>query len=156
MTLPAKTASRLLATLAVAAALTTATACFQKPAPPTDEQIRENSAQATRELKAGAKVAAENAGTVAKQAAKGLGAVAAGVHDGLKGDSSGTRDDANSDRVDINSASEIRLAMLPGISITKAHDIAQGRPYSSTRALVRKGLLTRQQYDRIANRITAR
>ncbi len=154
MTRFAHTAARALLTVVVAAPLTLTVACFEKPAPPTNEQIRENSAQATRDLKAGAKVAAQNAGTVAKEAAKGLGAVAQGVHDGLKSDSSGNGSTDNA-RLDINSANEVRLAMLPGISLSKAHDIAQGRPYRSTRALVQKGLLTREQYNRIAGRITA-
>ena len=60
------------------------------------------------------------------------------------------------DLVDINSASTARIAMLPGISISKAHDIVEGRPYRNPHALVGRGLLTQEQYDHISDKITAR
>jgi hypothetical protein len=46
--------------------------------------------------------------------------------------------------------------MLPGISITKAHDIVKGRPYREPHALVRRGLLTQEQYNQISDKITVR
>jgi DNA uptake protein ComE-like DNA-binding protein len=58
--------------------------------------------------------------------------------------------------VDINSASTASIAMLPGISISKAHDIVEGRPYKNAHTLVHRGLLTQEQYDRIASKITAK
>jgi DNA uptake protein ComE-like DNA-binding protein len=108
-----------------------------------DQQIREESAQAARQLKEGAKNAAHE-----------LGDVAVGVKQGLQG-KTGSGTAGNSDKVDINSASEARLAMLPGVSLSQARAIVKNRPYSSTRSLVKDGVLTRDQYDHIADRITA-
>jgi hypothetical protein len=50
----------------------------------------------------------------------------------------------------------VTIALLPGISISKAHDIVQGRPYRNPHALVHRGLLTQEQFDRIANKIMAK
>jgi DNA uptake protein ComE-like DNA-binding protein len=58
--------------------------------------------------------------------------------------------------VDINSASTVTIALLPGISITKAHDIVKGRPYRNPNSLVHRGLLTQQQFNQIADKITAK
>ncbi|MGA9719022.1 MAG: helix-hairpin-helix domain-containing protein [Acidobacteriaceae bacterium] len=119
---------------------------------PNDQEIRQKSEQATRDARQGAKQLAANAKVAAANAVEGVNAAAQGIRDGVK---NGKADDT-SDKVDINSASTARLALLPGISITKAHDIVQGRPYRGAHSLVRRGLLTQDQYDRIADKITAR
>ena len=79
----------------------------------------------------------------------GVNAVAQGIKDGINTNKPG-------ERVDINSASIARLALLPGVSISKAQDIVKGRPYRSAQSLVSRGLLTQEQYDRIAEKITAK
>lgn len=119
---------------------------------PNDQEIRQKSEQATRDARQGAKQLAANAKVAAANAVEGVNAAAQGIKDGVK---SGKAGDPG-DKVDINSASTARLALLPGISIIKAHDIVQGRPYRGAHSLVRRGLLTQDQYDRIADRITAR
>jgi DNA uptake protein ComE-like DNA-binding protein len=132
------------ATLGVLVVLGAAGACTYHPTQEQrDQQIRDESAQAARQLKEGAKNAAHD-----------LGDVAVGVKQGLQG-KNGASGPGSSDKVDINSASEARLAMLPGVSLSQAHAIVKNRPYSSTRSLVKDGVLTRDQYDRIADRITA-
>ena len=119
---------------------------------PNDQEIRDKSAQATRDARNGAKQLAATAKVAAANAVEGVNAAAQGIKDGAKGGKTGDSGDA----VDINSASTARLAMLPGISISKAHDIVKGRPYRSAHSLVRRGLLTQEQYDGISDKITAR
>jgi hypothetical protein len=119
---------------------------------PNDQEIRQKSEQATKDARQGAKQLAANARVAAANAVEGVNAAAQGIKDGVK---SGKPGDTG-DKVDINSASTARLALLPGISIAKAHNIVQGRPYRGAHSLVRRGLLTQDQYDRIADRITAR
>jgi DNA uptake protein ComE-like DNA-binding protein len=117
-----------------------------------DQEIRQKSAEATRDVQKGAKQLAAGTKVAAAKAVDGVNAVAQGVKDGV----SSNKQDESSDLVDINSASTASIAMLPGISISKAHDIVGGRPYRNAHALVRRGLLTQEQYDRIASKITAK
>ena len=119
---------------------------------PNDQEIRQKSADATRDLQKGAKQLAADSKVAAANAVNGVNAVAQGVKDGVNSSKQGD----TSDLVDINSASTTRIAMLPGISISKAHDIVGGRPYRNPHALVGRGLLTQEQYDHIADKITAR
>jgi DNA uptake protein ComE-like DNA-binding protein len=117
-----------------------------------DQAIRQKSAEATRQIQKEAKQLAADTKVAAANAVNGVNAVAQGVKDGVNSSKPGD----TSDLVDINSASTARIAMLPGISITKAHDIVKGRPYRDPRSLVQRGLLTQEQYDHIADKITAR
>jgi DNA uptake protein ComE-like DNA-binding protein len=117
--------------------------------PPNNEEIRQKSAQATRDAREGAKQLAAGTKVAAANAVNGVNAVAQGIQDGVDNGKPG-------DRVDVNSASTARLALLPGISISKAHDIVKGRPYANAHSLVGRGLLTQEQYDRIADKITAK
>jgi DNA uptake protein ComE-like DNA-binding protein len=119
---------------------------------PNDQEIRQKSAQATRDARQGAKELAAKTKVAAANAVDGVNAAAQGIKDGVN---SGKAGNTGGDKVDINSASTARLALLPGISISKAHDIVKGRPYQGAHSLVRRGLLTQEQYDRIADKITA-
>jgi DNA uptake protein ComE-like DNA-binding protein len=119
---------------------------------PNDQEIRQKSAEATRDVQKGAKQLADGTKVAAAKAVDGVNAVAQGVKDGV----SSNKQDESSDLVDINSASTASIAMLPGISIRKAHDIVEGRPYKNAHTLVHRGLLTQEQYDRIASKITAK
>ena len=120
-----------------------------------DQQIRQKSADATRDLQKGAKQLTADAKVAAANAVNGVNAVAQGVKDGVDSSKNGASG-ASGDLVDINSASTVTIALLPGISISKAHDIVQGRPYRTPHALVHRGLLTEEQYDHIADKITAK
>jgi len=113
------------------------------------QDLRQKSAQATRDVRQGAKQLTADTKVAAANAVNGVNAVAQGIKDGINTGKPG-------ERVDINSASTTRLALLPGISVTKAQDIVKGRPYRSAQALVSRGLLTQEQYDRIADQITAK
>ena len=145
--------SRLLAIAAICAfgVLTVGLQGCYRSTDQNDQQIRQKSADATRDLQKGAKQLAADTKVAAANAVDGVNAVAQGVKDGVNS-KSGPSDQL----VDINSASTVTIALLPGISISKAHDIVQGRPYRNPHALVHRGLLTQEQFDRIANKITAK
>jgi DNA uptake protein ComE-like DNA-binding protein len=126
--------------------------CTDRSTSPNDQEIRQKSAEATREVQKGANQLAADTKVAAARAVDGVNAVAQGVKDGVNSNKQGD----TSDLVDVNSASTASIAMLPGISISKAHDIVEGRPYRNAHALVHRGLLTQEQYDRIADKITAK
>ena len=111
-----------------------------------DEKIEHDVAKATekakpaiqeagRELREGAKVAAEEAKAAAKGAKEGW--------------EHGTRS-----KVDLNSASESDLTMLPGITHHEARRIISRRPYRDPHDLVGKGVLTEDSYTRIRYEVT--
>lgn len=63
---------------------------------------------------------------------------------------------ADEDMLDINSATEEQLKMLPGIGSDSAAKIIAGRPYTNKTDLKSKGILPDSAYNRIAGFITAR
>lgn len=145
--------SRLAAVPVFSLALLALTACTDQTTPQQNQELRQQTAEATRDVKKGARELAGETKVAAANAVRGVDAMTQGVKEGAKSD--GASGDA-ADLVDINSATTARIATLPGISVSKAHDIAQGRPYADGHALVSRGLLTQAQYDRIAGKITAK
>ena len=126
--------------------------CVSRNNQQNDEELKRQSAQATREVQKGAKELAAESKVAAANAVDGVNAIAKGVKEGVNSPKSAD----SGDRVDINNASTARIALLPGVSLTKAQDIVQGRPYDSPRELVGRGLLTQAEYERIADKITAK
>jgi DNA uptake protein ComE-like DNA-binding protein len=92
---------------------------------PTPDQIRQDTAKATRE------------------AARDTKAAVQGVVDGLK----------KSVPVNINKASEADLETLPGIDAVRARRIAANRPYDHSDELVKRDVITQAEYDRISNQV---
>jgi DNA uptake protein ComE-like DNA-binding protein len=72
-------------------------------------------------------------------------AITAGVKEGLQ----------RKGPVNINSASETDLEKLPGVTGDVAGRIVAKRPYDSTSDLVKKRVISRQEYDRIKSQIVA-
>jgi DNA uptake protein ComE-like DNA-binding protein len=120
--------------------------------PPSDQHLQEQAAQATEAAKQQSKEALAQARVAAANAERTVDDVAAGVKQGLDSKNA----PASSGRLDLNDASEADLASLPGISVGKARQIVQHRPYTSTHDLVKSGLLTEQQFDDIAPKVTVR
>ncbi len=58
--------------------------------------------------------------------------------------------------IDINSASEAELRVLPGIGEARARAIIAGRPYRGKDELTRKNIIPQNVYDGIQARIIAR
>jgi DNA uptake protein ComE-like DNA-binding protein len=104
-------------------------------------------------VKAGAKQAAAEAKVAAANAERQVNDIAVGVKEGLHSNTPASA--ADSGAVDINAASELRLAMLPGVSLAQAREIVNNRPYATPHSLVSKGVLTRSEYARISGEIVA-
>ncbi len=84
-----------------------------------------------------------NATSAATRDAK---AVAQGVADGLR----------HGGAVNVNRASEKDLEALPGIDESAARRIVDNRPYDHSEDLLKKHVISRSEYDHIADKITAR
>ncbi len=106
--------------------VTTLTACSAPS--PSQDQVREKTADATAAIKRDSK------------------AMAQGIKEGW------TRDK----NVDINSATAEQLETLAGIDAPKARLIIEHRPYPNTRALVTKKVLSQAELDQIAGKIQAK
>ncbi len=120
-------ANTILTTLVLSAAQVLVMGCNTKA--PSPEQVREKTAEATSELKENAK------------------AVAQGVREGLAR--------PTSDRpLDLNSASRSQLLSLPGITDDAADRIIAARPYSNTHELLDKQIISREEFNKIADSIT--
>ena len=100
-----------------------------KPSKP--DEVRERTAAATSEV-----------GNDAK-------AVAEGVRDGLRRPTPGQT-------LDLNSASKAQLKTLPGITDREADRIVAGRPYSTDHDLLDRRILSREEYDKIADSVTVK
>jgi hypothetical protein len=98
------------------------------PARRSPDAIRQDAAQATAE------------------AARDAKAVAQGVVDGLRAKGP----------LNINRATAEELESLPGIDTSAANRIIAGRPYGNSTELVKRHLVTKAEYNRIANRVVAR
>jgi len=138
---------RSLLVVAAILGMTVLTACNP---PANDQRLQEKAAQATEQAKQGSKQALADARVVAKNAEQAVNDVAAGVKQGIDSKS------APSSRLDLNSASGHDLTALPGISVHKAKEIIDHRPYASSHDLVKEGLLTEAQFEKIAPKVTVR
>ncbi len=111
--------------------------CTRQPDSP--EQIRERTANTTEALK-------KNAADATAAFKRDSKAIAEGIHEGW------TRDHP----LNLNAAGKQQLTTLPGITDATADRIIAGRPYSAPSDLVSKRVLTRRQYDAIADRVNAK
>ena len=57
--------------------------------------------------------------------------------------------------MNINNATPDQLEALPGIDAARARRIIAGRPYRSSDDLVKRHLVTKAEYDRIAGQVVA-
>jgi competence protein ComEA len=73
-------------------------------------------------------------------------AVAQGVKEGW----------SRSNPLDINSASREQLLALPDMTPSSADAIIAGRPYKNSAELVQRRILSKAEYDKIAERVTAK
>ncbi|MGC2162883.1 MAG: helix-hairpin-helix domain-containing protein [Silvibacterium sp.] len=130
--------------------LATLAGCMAVPGLSGCNLIRQQSTQqvdqsATKEMK----VAAASAGTNLDKIKK----FSSGIEKTLSEDASTIV--SGRDMVNINYASEDKLATLPGINSTQARTIMDNRPYNTPLDLVYKHVVTKEEYTRIANRVVA-
>jgi DNA uptake protein ComE-like DNA-binding protein len=102
-----------------------AAACTTQKSSP--DELREKTAQATSDFKHDAK------------------ALAQGVKEGWSRDQP----------LDINKATKDQLLSLPGMNAEGAERIIDRRPYSSASELVNRSVISRQEYARIKDQVTA-
>ncbi len=147
---------RLPAASLIACALLAA-GCTSRPAQTPDQRLQSQAAESARQVHHDVK----NAGVEARHA---LVAARRETKDIVAGAREGWREGGAKDgpilgthaRLDINHASPSQLAGLPGVHASTARRIAAGQPYTSTNELVKRGLVTPDEYARIRERIAAR
>lgn len=113
-------------TLAFTFALLAVTGCTTQQRSP--DQIRKETADATA------------------TAARDTKAVAQGVVDGLK---------QQKGPINVNRASADDLKTLPGIDDEAARRIIDNRPYDNAAEMLKKHVISKAEYDRIADKVTA-
>jgi DNA uptake protein ComE-like DNA-binding protein len=119
--------------------------------PKSDQELKDQAAQTTQDVKQDAQQAAANAKVAAAKAERKVDDIAAGVKEGLNNKpSAGTPG-----TVDINSASATQIAGLPGVSAARAQRIVDNRPYAAPHDLVNKGLVSEAEYQKISGSIVA-
>ncbi len=92
------------------------------------QDLKEKTAQATAEVKSDAK------------------AVAAGIREGWSRDKP----------LDLNTATREQLISLPGVTAAEADRVIAGRPYNEPGDLVTRRIMPKNEYDKIADRLTAK
>ena len=88
----------------------------------------------------------QDTATATAAAARDAKAVVKGVVDGLK----------EKGPLNINRASADDLQTLPGIGEASAQKIIAGRPYENSIELVKRHIVSKAQYDRIASHVVAK
>jgi competence protein ComEA len=73
-------------------------------------------------------------------------AVAAGIREGWSRDKP----------LDLNAATKEQLMSLPGVTTAEADRVIAGRPYNEPEELVSRRIMPKTEYDKIADRITAK
>jgi DNA uptake protein ComE-like DNA-binding protein len=63
------------------------------------------------------------------------------------------KSDKNETRVELNSAGRKRLADLPGLTAGDADKIIANRPYETRRDLMKKGVLSESQFDKVRDHV---
>ncbi len=100
--------------------------CTRQPESP--DELREKTAHATAEMKSDAK------------------AVAKGIREGWSRDKP----------LDLNTASKDQLETLPAMTSAEAERVIAGRPYDDPSDLLTRRILSKPQYDKISDRVTAK
>jgi competence protein ComEA len=96
--------------------------------PQNSQELKEKTAQATAEVKRDAK------------------AVAAGIREGWSRDKP----------LDLNIATKEQLLSLPGMTEAEADRVLAGRPYNDPNDLVKRHIMPKAEYDKIADQVTAK
>ena len=112
------------------AGILTLAGCSKPQAADNTEQVRENAAAATSAIKRDSK------------------AIVEGVKEGWSRDKAG--------QVELNSATRAQLRNLPGMTDPTAARIIKGRPYSEPHDLVAKGILSEDEYAKLAEKVTVK
>jgi DNA uptake protein ComE-like DNA-binding protein len=96
--------------------------------PQNSQDLREQTAKATAQVKSDAK------------------AVAEGIREGW----------SRNKPLDLNTATKDQLLSLPDMTEVEADHIIAGRPYNDPNDLVKRHILHKSEYDKIADQVTAK
>jgi competence protein ComEA len=96
--------------------------------PQNSQELKEKTAQATAEVKRDAK------------------AVAEGIREGWSRDKP----------LDLNTATKEQLLSLPGMTEAEADRVIAGRPYNDPSDLIKRHILPKTEYDKIADQVAAK
>jgi DNA uptake protein ComE-like DNA-binding protein len=96
--------------------------------PQNSRDLQEKTAQATSEVKHDAQ------------------AVAAGIREGWSRDK----------QLDLNTATKDQLLSLPGVTAAAADRVIAGRPYNEPGEVVTRRIMSKAEYDKIADQVTAK
>ncbi|HTD57203.1 MAG TPA: helix-hairpin-helix domain-containing protein [Silvibacterium sp.] len=140
-----------LAALALTLCIAWLVGCTNNNTPQSDQQLKDQAAKTTEQVKQGAQQAAADAKVAAANAERKVDDIAAGVKEGMHSDAK----PSPSGTVDINSATATQLESLPGITGARANRIIDNRPYSSPHDLVSKGVISEAEYSRISAKVVA-
>ena len=88
----------------------------------------------------------EHAADAAAATRRDTKAVAQGVFEGL----------TRKGPVNVNKATKEQLLTLPGLTAANADALIAGRPYKNAAELRRRHILSKAEYDRIANQVVAK
>ena len=144
-----------LAAVAMTVGLAWLAGCNRNGTPESDQQLKQQAAQTTEQVKSGAQQAAADAKVAAANAERKVNDIAAGVKEGLHTNEKPSAGVTPSGAIDINSASTAQLETLPGISTARAQRIIDNRPYSSPHDLVSKGVVSEAEYARVSGKVVA-
>jgi len=139
-----------LTALAITAGVAWLAGCNTNGTPQSDQQLKDNAAKTTEQVKAGAQQAAADAKVAAANAERKVDDIASGVKEGMHTDGK-----PSAGVIDINSASTTQLETLPGVSSSRARRIVDNRPYSAPHDLVAKGVVSEAEYARVSGKIVA-
>jgi DNA uptake protein ComE-like DNA-binding protein len=112
-----------------------------------DRQIRDQAERATEQAREQAQKAAAEAKAAAANATREANDVAQGVRDGMHNGHGGP--------VNVNAASRADLESLPGVTPATADRIADNRPYSTPYDMVRKRVISQNEFNRISGAVVA-
>lgn len=115
--------------------------CSQDPA-----KTRQEAADATAKLKPTIKQAGKELKKGAEEAGRQGKAIAEGARQGWNSGS----------KVNVNTASKDQLMTLPGIDAEGAHSIVAGRPYHTREELKTRGVVSPEEYQKIAGMVVTR
>jgi competence protein ComEA len=115
--------------------------CSQDPA-----KTRQEAADATAKLKPEIKQAGKELKKGAEEAGRQGKAIAEGAKQGWNSGS----------KVNVNTASKDQLTALPGIDAEGAQSIIAGRPYHTREELKTRGVVSPEEYQKIARMVVTR
>lgn len=115
--------------------------CSQDPA-----KTRQEAADATAKLKPEIKKAGKELKKGAEEAGRQGKAIAEGAKQGWNSGS----------KVNVNTADRDQLMQLPGIDSDGAHSIIAGRPYHTREELKTRGVVSPEEYQKIARMVVTR